>query len=113
MVRAFRDGAQLVDRSWALWTKLRRHPVALAIVVIAGLGWTWAGPNSVDLSEGSVAVSSADGVFTALAANVSERPVALATADFDTIYFAVPDATAVADVGAARCPRSHPLRWPR
>jgi len=54
-----------------------------------------------DLSEGSVAVSSADGVFTALAANVSEWPVALATADFDTIYFAVPDATAVADVGAA------------
>lgn len=57
--------------------------------------------HDVDLSEGSVAVSSADGVFTALAANVSERPVALATADFDTIYFAVPDATAVADVGAA------------
>ena len=57
--------------------------------------------HDVDLSEGSVAVSSADGVFTALAANVSEWPVALATADFDTIYFAVPDATAVADVGAA------------
>ena len=57
--------------------------------------------HDVDLSEGSVAVSSADGVFTALAANVSEWPVALATADFDTIYFAVPDAAAVADVGAA------------
>ena len=56
--------------------------------------------HDVDLSEGSVAVSSADGVFTALAADVSERPVALATADFDTIFFAVPDATAVADVGA-------------
>ena len=56
--------------------------------------------HDVDLSEGSVAVSSADGVFTALAADVSERPVALPTADFDTIFFAVPDATAVADVGA-------------